>query len=82
MPTTTQHIPEELIKKALALCGKKITDMYEEISHEDMNEEEGGYDILIEHEFSIEKLAYFLLSPEFIEKYPTYSTVQTIAHDF
>jgi hypothetical protein len=28
MPTTTtQHIPEELIEKALALCGKKMEDM-------------------------------------------------------
>ena len=47
-----------LIANALALCGKT----YEDFAFEELDE-------WIFDTFSIEKFAYFLLSPDFIEKY-------------
>lgn len=51
-----------LIKKSLALTGKTI-DGIEEVNYENVQK----WDM-----FSIEKFSYFLLSPEFIEKYSIY----------
>lgn len=66
MPTTIQHIPDELITKALALTGKKIWDMEEHI--DDWN---GCYECWIstKSEFSMRVFCYYLLSPEFLIAY-------------
>lgn len=54
-------LSQQLIEKALALTGKKMEDMYE------------WYQIPAPESLwawlSIEKFCYYLLSPEFIEKY-------------
>lgn len=64
-----QQLPQELITKALSLTWKTIDDMQEETSFEDMDEENWWYRTIVESKFSIEKFCFFLLSPEFIEKY-------------
>lgn len=56
----TNEIPQDLIIKALALTGKSI---------EDMKEVSGV--IYKTYKFSYTKFFYYLLSPEFIEKYRT-----------
>jgi len=53
-------IPTHLIENALNLTGKKIWDI-QELKWEPTHCET--------YQFSIEKFSYFLLSPEFIEKY-------------
>lgn len=67
MPTTTQHIPQDLVEKALELTGKSIESMnaIDYITYLDDEQflEEWLFD------FSIEKFYYYLLSPWFIEKY-------------
>ena len=60
MPTTTQHIPEELIERSLALCGKTMEDMNKIALHRPL---------IIKESFSIEKFAYYLLSEGFIDQY-------------
>jgi len=55
-----ETIPTPLIEKALELTGKKMEDMQEPIC---LNW------IVDFYNFSIEKFCYYLLSPEFIEKY-------------
>ena len=51
----------KLIERALQLTGKTM---------EEMNIDYIAYcEIPVENEFSIEKFCYYLLSPEFIEKY-------------
>ena len=61
MPTTTtQHIPEELITKSLALTWKKMEDMNKITLHRPL---------IIKESFSIEKFAYYLLSEDFIDQY-------------
>ena len=61
-------IPLELIKKALTLCGKTM---------EDVSDIEYGGEYMSEKYlyFSIEKFCYYLLSPEFIERYYQYDNV-------
>ena len=54
-----QELPQELISKALALTGKTMEDIKEDVYH----------DFNWDTNFSIEKFCFFLLSPEFIEKY-------------
>jgi hypothetical protein len=52
-------IPQKLIEKALALTSKTIEDMYA-----------GNiWQYEVEWNFSYQKFFYYLLSPEFIEKY-------------
>lgn len=58
--TKYSMIPTHLIQAALQLTGKIIGDMNEIVHWWDY----GHID-----EFSIEKFCYYLLSPEFIEKY-------------
>lgn len=53
-------LDNKLIKNALAICGKPMTLMEEAIHKPNTT---GKY------KFSIEKFCYYLLSPEFIEKY-------------
>lgn len=60
MPTTTQHIPDELIEHSLALCGKTMEDMNKITLHRPL---------IIKESFSIEKFAYYLLSEDFIDQY-------------
>lgn len=55
-----QQLPQELITKALALTGKTMEEMKEAIHKANTT---GKY------RFSIEKFCFYLLSPEFIEKY-------------
>ena len=74
--TQLQAIPTHLIESALKLTGKKIEDMNIKIwqYHE--------WDIHKWEHFSIEKFAYFLLSPEFIRKYRKPSTYEEWAPEF
>ena len=66
-------LDNKLIESALALTGKTMEDM-EEIKwsytlSEDNKTIECTDDQNLYEEFSIEKFCYYLLSPEFIEKY-------------
>lgn len=49
-------IPTNLIENALSLTGKKMEDIQDPY-------------IIYDDDYSIEKFCYYLLSPEFIEKY-------------
>jgi hypothetical protein len=53
----TNELPKELITSALELCGKRSYDVSENITYTD--------DVF----FSYPNFFYYLLSPEFIEKY-------------
>jgi len=55
-------LDNKLIENALALCDKEIEDIVESKNID-------YFDESLKHEFSIEKFYYYLLSPEFIEKY-------------
>ena len=57
-----------LIESALWLTGKKMEDMEVIV----INWPNSAY---IENEFSIEKFCYYLLSPEFIDKYRDISKI-------
>lgn len=59
-------IDNKLIKNALTLTGKTMEDI-EEIKW--WKFDESGYVFNYKTELSIEKFCYYLLSPEFIEKY-------------
>lgn len=63
-------IPQQLIENALALTGDNREDMMEWIP-----DEISFYKI-----FSIEKFCYYLLSPEFIEKYQNLQIVKWCIH--
>lgn len=54
-----QQLPQELIIKALALTGKTIHDMKQDVYH----------DFNWDTNFSIEKFCFYLLSLEFIKAY-------------
>ena len=57
-------IPKELIEKALTLTGKSEFEMIElTLWYNDWDK------IITKWKFCIEKFCYYLLSPEFIEKY-------------
>lgn len=58
----TTTIPQELIEKALALTGKTMEDMNHIDEYTCVHANLLGI-------FSIEKFAYYLLSPEFIEEF-------------
>ena len=64
--TSEQEIPNDLIEASLALTGKTTKDMYDwgdtELFWDD-------WDIALTFRFSYPKFFYYLLSPEFIEKY-------------
>lgn len=54
-------INNTLIEKALSITWKSMEDMkYDYIAH---------CEIPVDNKFSIEKFCYYLLSPEFVEKY-------------
>lgn len=59
-------IPTQLIENALSLTGKTMEDVYEYWEAKDENDRYYNWLPLV---FSIEKFCYYLLSPEFIEKY-------------
>ena len=59
-------IPTNLIENALSLTGKTMEDVYEYWEAKDENDRYYNWLPLV---FSIEKFCYYLLSPEFIEKY-------------
>jgi hypothetical protein len=58
-------IPQELIEKALQLTGKSIEDMRIEVP----TRKSQFKDALYTYEFYYPKFFYYLLSPEFIDKY-------------
>lgn len=57
-------IPTKLIENALALCGKNHEEFFEEFYCGIFYDRPD-----IRKSFSIEKFCFYLLSPEFIEKY-------------
>lgn len=59
-PTVSSHIDVRLIEKALALTGRKLDYTMREMKVD----EYGAFD-----DISMSKFCYYLLSPEFIEKY-------------
>ncbi len=59
----------ELIEKALTLTEKTMEDMEEVVTWPLFTDEKWETDWNYEGQFSIEKFCYYLLSPEFIEKY-------------
>jgi hypothetical protein len=61
----TNEIPKELIQSALALCWKSFEDMEEYSVWVDWRDSICWW----EYEFSYPKFFYYLLSPEFMEKY-------------
>lgn len=66
----TNEIPKELIQASLALCEYMYDDFMDEIYRWDSYSFSWEYCWpKIEQKFSIEKFFYYLLSPEFIEKY-------------
>ena len=74
---------QKLIESALWLTGKTMGDMEEIIATNIMD----YHNTDIYPEFSIEKFCYYLLSPEFIEKYniyypPSINKWNWIAKDF
>lgn len=77
---TKNMLKQELIENALALTGKTMEDMNEFSSVETYRDVE-----LMEtkvtptwYKFSIEKLCYYLLSPEFIYEYMKVSYTESI----
>lgn len=59
-------IDNTLIEKALSITWKSMEDMEERyVIYANANTEVG----IVKYKFSIEKFCYYLLSPEFIEKY-------------
>jgi hypothetical protein len=64
-------IPQDLIESALALTSKTMEDMFENqgITHENWNIK------TVTIGFSYPNFFYYLLSPEFIEKYTLHTTI-------